>query len=85
MTTQASPLTGKQVHYDDIKYFTTKADADAAIAKHKLKLRMYAQFVGAEDAWAIQGTYKSDPYTNPYVLRTDGVFRQIHTDKPATR
>lgn len=85
MTTETSPVTGKQVRYDDIKHFPTKEAANTEIAARKETLRMRPQFVGADNAWIIEGHYKSAPYGNPYVLRTDNVFRQVHTDKPATR
>lgn len=85
MATETSPLNGKQVRYDDIKHFPTKEEAQTAIAQQKTTLNLRPQSVGASKTWIIEGHYKSEPYGNPYVLRTDGVFRKLHTDKPATR
>ena len=85
MTTLASPVNGQQVRYDNIQYYTTKEGALFEIGKRNMQLCMHPQFVGAEGRWVIEGHYKSDPYGNPYILRDDGVFRKLHTDKPATR
>jgi hypothetical protein len=82
-----SPVNGQPVRYDNIQYFTTKEDATTEIDRRKglLQLCLRAQYVAAEDKHIIEGHYKSDSYGNPYVLRDDGIFRQLHTDKPATR
>lgn len=92
MATQTSPLNGKQVRYDNIEYIRDKTKAEDEMGRHRIgfalcgmKLELHLQFVGAQNAWIIEGHYKSNPYVNPYVLRTDGVFRQLHTDKIAKR
>jgi len=57
----------------------------AHIATYRGMLKLRPQFVGAYDAWIVEGHYKSNPYGNPYLLCVDGRFVQIHTNKVATR
>ena len=41
------------------------------------RLDLRPQAVGAYDGFVIEGTYRSAPYANPYILRADGRFMSI--------